>query len=163
MPQMPDDLTTEHLRAFIHDESIHQQIFDLFKKLPVDRQSALLDELHEFLENDDSDDKTRDLGTCCCCLERKPIKKTQNLGMLPNRTPYGFGWGCLVCNLPSEGAFYICCDDCFDNDAKPKEFVKGGALNCERASISELGESFEHDLALHAAYDKASFQSHQFQ
>ncbi len=88
-----------------------------------------------------------DLGTCCAC--QNPDKHVRNIISLPFRTPYGFGWGCFQCGLPTEGAIAVVCDECLKSNAEIREFVKGEALKHQRAPMSELTEPFEHDLSKH--------------
>jgi hypothetical protein len=73
--------------------------------------------------------------------------------MLPKRASVpGTGWGCVVCGLPSDGASYVACDDCVENDVPPREVVRGYAGSGEREPIWSLSsEPFEHDMALHEA------------
>jgi hypothetical protein len=77
----------------------------------------------------------------------------RNIVMLNRRASMpGTGWGCFVCGLPSDGASYLACDKCIENDAKPREVVRGYAANGERELIENLSpEPFEHDMTLHEA------------
>ena len=52
----------------------------------------------------------RDLGTCCICATPTGVR---NVIMLPHKSEVaGHGWGCLVCNLPPDGASAVLCDSC---------------------------------------------------
>jgi hypothetical protein len=92
-------------------------------------------------------DEDLDLGTCCAC--QNPDKQVRNIMSLGFRTPYSFGWGCFQCGLPMEGAIAVLCDECLESDAEIREFVKGEALEKQRAPIAELTEPFDHDLSKH--------------
>ena len=62
----------------------------------------------------------------------------------------GHGWGCVLCDLPADGAAYVCCDSCLDHDVPPREVVRGYAASGEREPIEALApEPFEHDFARH--------------
>jgi hypothetical protein len=90
-----------------------------------------------------------DLGPCCCC---GGTKKVRNIVMLSRRCSVpGTGWSCLVCGLPADGAVYVACDSCVENDPKPREVVRGYAASGEREPIDSLSpERFEHDMTFHA-------------
>lgn len=87
-----------------------------------------------------------DLGRCCACQGTAHVR---HLIMLHRQTPYGHGWGCLVCGLPPLGAVTVLCDTCFESKLEPAYFIKGPAQNKDRAPIAELKEYFNHDLTFH--------------
>ncbi len=89
-----------------------------------------------------------DLGCCCCCGGTKNVR---NVVMLSRRGSVpGKGWGCVLCDLPRDGACYVCCDDCLAADAKPREVVRGYAASGGREPVENLSpEPFEHDLSKH--------------
>jgi hypothetical protein len=90
-----------------------------------------------------------DVGPCCCCGEA--ITGRKNFVMLPQRGPVpGKGWGCVVCDLPMDGALYIACDRCVDENRMPTHVVRGIVGRGERAPIAELSaEPFDHDMSKH--------------
>ncbi len=95
-----------------------------------------------------------DLGPCCAC--EKTGRSVRNAIMLPLRAPIaGTGWGCLVCCLPSDGAYTVLCDECLGDPREagfkrdPRWAVKGYISDHERIPIEELTELFNHDMSLH--------------
>ena len=93
-------------------------------------------------------DKRTDLGPCCCCEKIRP--DVRNIMMLHKRAPIpGRGWGCLVCGLPSDGAVYVCCDECLEKKRKPKFACRGYPKSDRRIPIEQLTESFKHDEVMH--------------
>jgi hypothetical protein len=97
------------------------------------------------------------LGPCCVCGGAFGVT---NIVMLDKRSPYGHGWGCFECGLPTEGASIVVCDDCIEQYSaekiheKAKWFCKpGGPDNymAGRAPIAELDNApvHEHDMAKH--------------
>jgi hypothetical protein len=88
------------------------------------------------------------LGRCCCCGRRRGVR---NIVMIPRRAPVpGTGWACLVCDLPADGASYVCCDLCLETGARPTEVVRGFVSSGEREPIENLStEVFDHDRAMH--------------
>jgi hypothetical protein len=93
-----------------------------------------------------------DLGPCCCCGS---TRKVRNIVMLPRRGSVpGTGWSCFVCDLPADGACYVACDRCVENDVPPREVVRGYAASGEREPIENLSpEPFDHDMTLHGTGD----------
>lgn len=52
----------------------------------------------------------RDYGPCCACGSRRRVR---TFVMLDAKAPVpGTGWGCVVCNLPPDGALAVICDAC---------------------------------------------------
>ena len=50
------------------------------------------------------------LGTCCVCGTKKNVNTVIQLHF---KAPIpGRGWGCLVCNLPADGAVAVVCGKC---------------------------------------------------
>jgi len=93
-----------------------------------------------------------DLGTCCICGEEG--RKTRNIVTVERRAPVpGTGWGCLVCNLPYDGAMAVVCDDCLPvmgGHMELKEVIAGNPAEKKRVAFSELpaGE-FRHIEEIH--------------
>jgi hypothetical protein len=91
------------------------------------------------------------LGPCCNC--GRP-GRVGTIAMLDRRSPTpGRGWGCVVCNLPSDGAIAVLCDDCLD--VWPPKFVCTGYPAVDgRTPYAWLSpETFEHDRSKHEAGD----------
>jgi hypothetical protein len=83
-----------------------------------------------------------DLGPCCNCGATAGVI---NVMMLDKRAPTpGKGWGCVVCNLPADGAVAVLCDDCVE---QPIKAVCDGYPNeGKRVPIEQLSdEVFQHD------------------
>jgi hypothetical protein len=95
------------------------------------------------------------LGPCCIC-ERKD-STVRVLWMLPFRSPYGHGWGCVQCGLAAEGASAVICDECADANPTEKDlkfFCRPSSTSDYtrgRAPISELDgqPEWKHDMARH--------------
>jgi hypothetical protein len=89
-----------------------------------------------------------DFGPCCVC--GKEDATVRNIMMLNKRTPAGYGWGCLQCDLPMEGAIAVICDECLVPDVVIKEYVFGQVSDKKRALVSTLSdEVFDHDMTKH--------------
>lgn len=92
------------------------------------------------------------LGPCCVCGNGNTVKHIVLLnqrGITPGR-----GWGCLVCDLPPDGAVAVVCKACL---GQPLRFACRGYPNDPgRVAISELppGE-FAHDETRHALEERA--------
>lgn len=88
------------------------------------------------------------LGTCCVCGTDQGVV---NVMMLNQRGPMpGYGWGCVVCGLPSDGAIAVVCDQCV---GQPIKFVcRGYPGENDRVPVHQLPvEAFDHDEAKHRA------------
>lgn len=84
------------------------------------------------------------LGPCCVC--ERDVEDVVNLMLLPRRAPIaGHGWGCVVCNLPHDGAIAVLCTACVGLELR---FVCRGYPTTEgRMPLAELGpEEFEHKM-----------------
>ena len=100
-----------------------------------------------------------DLGPCCIC--ERSDETVRNILMLHKQSPYGRGWGCVVCGLPAEGASAVVCDACIkrtkghDIERKLRFFMvpDGDSYVTGRAPIAELDNqpAWEHDHAKHRA------------
>lgn len=90
-----------------------------------------------------------DFGPCCCC-GRSDVR-VRNIIMLKKRAPApGTGWGCFQCDLPPDGAVYVCCDRCLGKNEPPREVVSGKMEQKGRAPVESLApEAFEHDFTRH--------------
>lgn len=94
-------------------------------------------------------DDDPDLGPCCNC--ESTGEDVRNIVMLPRRGPVpGTGWGCLVCNLPMDGAVAVLCDRCVELEGPPKFVCFGNARAGQRFPYAELApELFYHDKSKH--------------
>jgi hypothetical protein len=95
-----------------------------------------------------SDDDPIDLGSCCACRKSGPT--VRNIITLPVRSPTpGFGWGCFVCNLPSDGAVAVLCDACLERGMPILDVCHGYPKENMRMSRESCREAFDHDPARH--------------
>ena len=99
------------------------------------------------------DEEFGDLGPCCCC--EKNIEGGDfhiNIVMLNKKAPVpGTGWGCVICKIPSDGAMYVCCDECLRAEREPKFVIDGYAREKRRKPIEELSdEPFGHEDKFHS-------------
>ena len=101
----------------------------------------------------DEFDDSPDLGPCCACGKEGP--DVRNIIMLPRRARVqGTGWGCIVCDLPNDGASVVVCDACLADGKRFKWAVDGYMADRGRIPIENLPEgSIEHDLKAHAEFD----------
>lgn len=96
--------------------------------------------------------ETPALGPCCICSKRG--EDVRNLIMLDEKAPVpGTGWGCVVCDLPQDGALAVLCDECWRRfDAGEVELLyacKGYAGEGERIAIEALEGQHRHDRSRH--------------
>jgi hypothetical protein len=98
------------------------------------------------------DDDIPKLGPCCICEATDGVR---NVLMLPLRgTVKGHGWGCLVCDLPMDGAIAVLCDGCLaiyqSNESALRFACRGYPASDGRVPIAELPqEPFDHDESRH--------------
>ncbi|HYK54157.1 MAG TPA: hypothetical protein VEV38_11555 [Candidatus Eremiobacteraceae bacterium] len=88
-------------------------------------------------------------GPCCNCLE---ITALRNVMFIHRRGPTpGRGWGCVVCNLPQDGAVALICDACARTLTDLPKFVCTGYMkDGERTPLDTLSpEPFDHDPEFH--------------
>jgi len=106
--------------------------------------------------NDQQAEDTLDLGPCCAC--EKLGQDVRNVIILRRKGPTpGKGWGCLVCNLPLDGAVAVLCDGCLESEAKIRFVCAGFPAVDGRVPIEELDpEPFDHNLSLHYLEGEAS-------
>lgn len=94
----------------------------------------------------------RDYGPCCACGGNENVR---NIMMLPFKAPVpGTGWGCVVCGLPSDGAFALLCDECLASDTQPQMAVRGNPDEGLRVLIESLTGEHEHDMMKHPAAER---------
>jgi len=99
---------------------------------------------------DDGNGDLPDLGPCCMC-EGGP---THNLIMLSQRGAIpGHGWGCVVCDLPLDGAYAVLCEACiirWQQDNSLLTVACRGWPGEGRIPIAELpAGAFDHDMSKH--------------
>lgn len=88
------------------------------------------------------------LGACCACGQGGPT--VRNIMMLDFRAPVsGTGWGCIVCDLPSDGAIAVLCDACAESNAAIRDVCVGQPGDNVRAEIKTVQQPFGHDLSRH--------------
>lgn len=109
-------------------------------------ENAVPDFDHPFSYDDEEDDVT--LGTCCCCGGTEHVR---NLIMLHQTAPEpGTGWGCLVCDVPPEGALAAVCDACLEAEASIMEVIAGRVSEKRRIGIKAYAhQPFDHDHTKH--------------
>jgi hypothetical protein len=90
-----------------------------------------------------------DLGRCCCCGGYEDVR---NIVTLDHKCAApGTGWSCVVCNLPADGAIYVCCDACLEGKRQPNAAVVGYPGEDIREPIeATLGRAaFNHIIKFH--------------
>lgn len=98
----------------------------------------------------------QDLGPCCVCESTVDV---HSLIMLNQKAPMpGRGWGCVVCDLPSDGALAVVCDACEAAFASvmdpPLRFACRGYPGADgRVTIDTLTGTHEHDRSKHRDND----------
>jgi hypothetical protein len=76
----------------------------------------------------------------------------RNVVLLTLKAPVpGTGWGCVVCDLPLDGAIALVCDSCIDAHANITQAVVGTPPTGDRVAISALTGTHDHDPRLHPA------------
>ena len=111
----------------------------------------------EMWDDDDEDDCTYserdeespDLGPCCAC--GKEDATVRNIGMLGfvGPTP-GWGWGCVVCDLPNDGALVVLCDECREAEKSYKWLISGMPSDKGRVAFDGFERvPHDHDLSKH--------------
>jgi hypothetical protein len=92
------------------------------------------------------------LGPCCICESSEDVYV---IIMLPQRCVVpGHGWGCVVCDLPPDGALAVICEECepiYRADETVLRFACRGYPASEgRVPIAELpADPFYHDPTKH--------------
>jgi hypothetical protein len=99
---------------------------------------------------DDADDGPQRMGRCCGCLV---AEAGLNVVMLNYRAPIpGHGWGCMICNLPPDGALAVLCDHCTDRLERGFDAVRFACVGFpgadQRVLVDTLTEAFDHDPAI---------------
>ena len=92
---------------------------------------------------------------CCSCAELK--KTVRNFLCVPALGPSpGKGWGCVVCDIPANGAVAILCDDCIAQGDPPIQFIiEGSAFEGKLIPwLPDQAIPFDHDLSKHPPEDE---------
>lgn len=121
------------------------------------KSAAAFMDLDDDMFSDDSEDmrwfeaeELPDFGACCAC--RQEGETVRNFVALDKRASVpGTGWGCVVCNLPSDGAIAVVCDQCLAENAAIQDVIHGSADQKQRSPLMALTENFDHDHSLHEA------------
>lgn len=101
------------------------------------------------------EDDLPSLGPCCGC---ETLERVINIVMLDRRCAVpGHGWACITCGLPSEGAFIVLCDGCWQRWSEDNSAIsvacRGYPATEGRIAITELPEGkFEHDDSKHPEF-----------
>ena len=100
------------------------------------------------MSREQSEDAAADLGSCCCCGGTEQVR---NIYMINRRCAVsGHGWGCVVCDLPCDGASAVICDTCLANDMPIRFACCGYPATDGRMLYDDLSEPFDHDPTKHA-------------
>ena len=98
------------------------------------------------------------LGPCCVCEAPAEIGMF-SIVLLNQKAPIpGRGWGCVVCQLPSDGAIAVVCNRCLDDadEGQPTALrfaCRGYPQTDGRVPIDTLTGSQAHDMRRHAEDD----------
>ena len=95
-----------------------------------------------------------DLGPCCACREAGPTVRNVICLDVLSPTP-GFGWGCMVCGLPPNGAVAVVCDRCMETQAEITDVCHGYPAEGLRTARAACTEPFQHDQAKHDRWEAA--------
>lgn len=92
------------------------------------------------------------LGTCCNCGTENDVN---NLMALKFLAPVpGTGWGCVLCNMPANGAVAVLCDHCLELLPDGKHGILSVCVGYpgenKRLPIEQLDKTrFDHDMRYH--------------
>ena len=91
------------------------------------------------------------VGACCACGVTTTLR---NVMFLDQKAPVaGKGWGCVVCDLPLDGAIALLCDECVANGREPIEALAGDVESGLRVPVEQLRGEHRHDLVVHCHHD----------
>jgi hypothetical protein len=91
-----------------------------------------------------------DLGPCCACAGLDASGSVRNIIMLNVKgTLPGYGWGCFVCGLSTDGAVAVICDECLESKVEIRFAVDGKLEDKKRIPRGELKEPHQHDMSMH--------------
>jgi hypothetical protein len=95
-------------------------------------------------------------GNCCICNIHNNTVRNIVLLERKNTINPGKGWGCVICDLPEDGAVAILCDPCakklmnhaksvgYDDDSLIKYACAEYPVEPERIPLSQLIEPYKH-------------------
>jgi hypothetical protein len=90
------------------------------------------------------------LGPCCVCGRSKNVRTIVHL---PFKSPIpGRGWGCVLCDLPPDGAVAVVCDRCcktFIAEVSLNDACKGYPASDGRVPYSSLSGHHAHNMTKH--------------
>lgn len=94
------------------------------------------------------------LGSCCNCGKVGP--DVCNVLLLHFKAPTpGTGWGCHLCNLKSDGAMSVLCEDCFKAGENPRFICEGSPADNGRLPIEQMSTvPHNHNVYLHFAFSR---------
>jgi hypothetical protein len=91
------------------------------------------------------------LGPCCVCETQHGVRNIVCLDM-PCPTP-GRGWGCVVCDVPCNGAVAVLCDTCLkltEGRVADIDYVcTGHPATDGRTPMAAVSGVFGHDMLRH--------------
>lgn len=91
-----------------------------------------------------------DYGACCACDTTGPT--VRNFIGLEKEAPVpGQGWGCVICELPCNGALAVICDSCLEAERLPTQAIYGYPSLKRRISLGALIKEFKHKDGYHDA------------
>lgn len=94
------------------------------------------------------DDPDLKLGPCCGCGRDDVAVGNIVTLEVKNQVP-GHGWGCMICNLPADGACAVLCNECIEGfltaDLKLRFACRGYPAHDGRVPIAELTVPHRHD------------------
>lgn len=95
-----------------------------------------------------------DYGPCCAC--NRQDQTVRNFLLIEIKTPVpGTRWGCLICNLPADGAIAVVCDACLNAERTPISIAYGYPEEKKRCFINASSEEFKHKDIPHGDEDEA--------
>lgn len=101
------------------------------------------------------------MGKCCNC----GVADGKNIVMLPRYNPEvknEYGWGCTICDLPTQGLLTILCNECYDQRPIKYKFAIIATKDRGRLLIPQT-EVFRyppylHDLRLHVGHTQLEWR-----
>lgn len=97
------------------------------------------------------------LGKCCNCESGKDVRNIIMLNLELPEEYFDEGWGCVVCDLPANGASAVLCDKCFEEyklqNITLKTVCGGYPYKNTRIPFEQLNKKFEHDDSKHQEFN----------
>ncbi len=92
------------------------------------------------------------LGRCCACGQAGG--DVHNVICLDKLAPLpGHGWGCVLCDLPFNGAVAVLCDSCLAAERQLRWACRGYPNTEGRIRIDRLEGEYRHDMLKHATWE----------